>query len=110
MTALSPEQHVELKELVEKHGLNPYFDRIDRAAQSAIQLLTLEPDDYSQVGSTRFGGLPDLPDDIEWPSAGNIYMTFLAQIKLAQMPSLDQCPLPGSGWLYFFLVEGENAD
>jgi uncharacterized protein YwqG len=110
MPSLSPEQCSELKSLIDKHGLGRFSDHIERMAQSAVQLLPVQPDDYSQLGVTRFGGVPDLPPEIEWPSAAGVYMTFVAQINLAEMPTLKDSPLPRSGWLYFFLVEGESAD
>jgi hypothetical protein len=51
---------------------------------------------------SRFGGLPDLPEGVEWPSpepAGPL--RFLAQIDLAEFPH-DIAELPQEGTLLFF--------
>lgn len=59
-----------------------------RAAPSTIAL-----------GQSRFGGTPDLPHDVEWPTREGRPLTFLAQIDLTQVRASD---LPAAGWLLFF--------
>jgi hypothetical protein len=57
-----------------------------------------------RVGSSRFGGIPDLPRDCPWPELDGELMTFIAQINLADV-SRVRSPLPRKGRLYFFVGE-----
>lgn len=58
-----------------------------------------------------FGGLPQLPDNVDWPIAEvrgvhgteTVALTFMAQIDLAELPrSAVRSLLPSTGTLYFF--------
>lgn len=53
------------------------------------------------LGASRFGGLPDLPPDVTWPDRDGVPMEFVAQIKLDELPPLED-GLPASGTLWFF--------
>lgn len=69
-------------------------------------------------GESRFGGLPDVPPDFEWPRwrpfkpVFDLYgeewqpddpapISFLAQLELGALPRVDEA-FPETGWLYFF--------
>ncbi|UDQ96631.1 YwqG family protein [Lentisphaerota bacterium WC36G] len=52
--------------------------------------------------NSRFGEKPNLPNDIEWPSNENGYLTFLCQIDLSEVPTDYQSDLPEGGMLFFF--------
>lgn len=55
------------------------------------------------LGSTRFGGRPDLPVDVSWPEGPNGPLAFLGQIALADVAGLDvDKALPTIGALSFF--------
>lgn len=57
-----------------------------------------------KVGSSKIGGCPDLPSDIEWPQ-NNVdeYLAFLAQFNLGEVAPYDfKGALPSKGMLYFF--------
>lgn len=57
----------------------------------------------SPVGATRFGGEPDLPDDVAWPLVGGRPMTFAAQLDLASLARFRAASeLPPDGLLCFF--------
>ncbi|MDB6134736.1 MAG: hypothetical protein JWM59_2979 [Verrucomicrobiales bacterium] len=90
-------------------------------AQSARRTLLLRPskDVAPAVGTSKFGGCPDLPDGIVWPESGpeneelgTSYpqyqyepgpMRFIAQINLSELPFVpDGLKLPSSGLIYFF--------
>ena len=58
------------------------------------------------IGGSRFGGLPDLPPNLSWPSWKGKKLPFLAQIDLATLP---QSPLPSEGWLFVFSLFGDGA-
>lgn len=55
------------------------------------------------AGSSKTGGLPDLPAGFKWPKRGRRPLPFLAQFNLAELAKLDQAKiLPTSGFLWFF--------
>src|SRR4051794_14632671 len=57
-------------------------------------------------GSSRLGGCPDLPDDVEWPVGESGPLTFFAQVDLAAAAGLvPDSPLPETGVLQFFWDE-----
>src|SRR5947209_13309747 len=56
----------------------------------------------AEVGTTRFGGRPDLPDALPWPAGPNGPLAFLGQVSLADVVPLDlDRVLPASGALLF---------
>lgn len=65
-------------------------------------------------GSSRLGGIPDLPEGMKWPTNETRPLTFLAQINLAEATRFDgENLLPKSGWLAFFIdmeFEGLPSD
>jgi hypothetical protein len=54
------------------------------------------------LGASRFGGVPDLPPDLRWPTVQKKKLPFLAQIDLSTLPRAATKHLPKSGWLYAF--------
>lgn len=60
------------------------------------------------VGSSRIGGLPDLPLGLAWPT--NVLgerLHFAAQFDCCSLPHVSELPLPSHGWLCVFV---ENSD
>lgn len=56
-----------------------------------------------QVGASRIGGIPDLPDHMEWPYFEGQPHAFVAQINLGEIPDFPgRKLLPETGLLYFF--------
>ena len=85
----------------------PYSDAIRGLALRSVALSTTEPDDYTTIGITRFGGLPDLPDRVDYPTFCNRQgetkgLQFIAQLNCADLAP-HQAYLPRSGMLYFFI-------
>ena len=57
----------------------------------------------STVGSSKLGGQPDLPDNLNWPTVDNKPMVFFGQVNLSEIKDLDkENILPKNGILYFF--------
>ena len=54
------------------------------------------------LGATKLGGHPDLPPDTAWPHSHGRPLAFVAQIRLDELPRLDDDLLPASGLLSFF--------
>lgn len=61
-------------------------------------------------GLSKFGGVPDVPQDFAWPHSSERPLNFLAQIDCAALPRLNNwIALPSEGVLYFFYdVQNEN--
>ena len=62
------------------------------------------------IGQTKFEGLPDLPEDVEWPKNEHGCLRFLAQINLSELAgtvALQSLPIQ-AGILSFFAMCGEN--
>ena len=93
--------------------LQPYQQGLTELARASVAFATTEKDDYSGKGNSRFGGLPDLPAGISYPSfqdyEGNEKgMQFIAQINCADIAQLQDY-LPRTGILYFFLEDLEDT-
>jgi len=73
-------------------------------------------DDYTQIGNHRFGGMPDLPEDIAYPRFGenendgidDYAYEFIGQINCSQISHLQKY-LPRNGTLFFFLETIHNV-
>lgn len=78
-------------------------EELDSLARPAARLLS-EPGAPTSPGQSRFGGLPDLPADLEWPGHPDTGqpLPFLAQINLADVVGLTDLDLPATGHLLFF--------
>lgn len=70
----------------------------------SIRLHTaLANEDELELGATKIGGRPDLPEDISWPDWRDAPLNFLAQIRLADIAAYDlNSRLPHEGTLSFF--------
>jgi hypothetical protein len=89
------------------------FDEILRSLRPAVSLVVGEaaPLESFPLGTTRVGGLPDLPVGMDWPQvpasfAGSnepVYLHFLLQIDLAEVRgTFADGTLPESGLLCLF--------
>jgi uncharacterized protein YwqG len=76
----------------------------ERLARPSLRIEKLKTD--VKIGDSKIGGLPDLPDSIQWPSFRDKPMAFVAQFRLSDLAGQSQAShLPGSGMLYFFYDE-----
>lgn len=66
------------------------------------------PHRFTHVRS-RLGGLPQLPDDMDWPTSlsHGRPLHFLCQIDCAELPSIDG-HLPACGMLFFFADDADD--
>lgn len=82
------------------------------------------PDPPERTGRSKLGGLPNLPENIDWPfgqvhfgsKPAPVPLHFFAQIDCSELPRIDD-RLPTSGMLFFFANaaseycwEDENPD
>lgn len=81
-------------------------------AKPAIGLTRIYPISHAKNERSHIGGLPELPDGMEWPrmndpNYGNDPLHFMAQIDLAELPWRNPL-LPVTGTLLFFAVFDED--
>lgn len=76
---------------------------LDSLKRNEINLL-YEPNNNSEITTrSKIGGKPYLPKDFIWPYYQKLPLSFLAQINLEEVSSLDKDNLlPDKGMLYFF--------
>jgi uncharacterized protein YwqG len=92
-----------------EHQLTKFRESLLPFARRSLEFTTTTRDDYSKTGNTRFGGEPDLPTSIPFPTAGDYAWIFLAQIDLAEIAP-HQDFLPRTGTLSFFVTDLEHVD
>jgi len=94
-----------LKAALKDQGVERYFDVARAASRNAIRM-GFKPTTKSKLGSSRLGGLPDLPAGVDWPTyKDGRPLDFIAQIRLEDAAPCDvDGLLPKKGWLWFFVL------
>ena len=89
---------------LEQFNLLHKKDSLLKIAASSIGITKEKADEMDiQIGSSKFGGMPDLPTNLSFPKCVHGYLTFLAQINLTESKLYKkQDQLPETGILYFF--------
>lgn len=104
----------EVREGLARWGLEDEVDTFLALRRPAIGLGRHTPVDEGEplpVGSTRFGGEPDLPPSVEWPTSGGRPMTFAAQLDLEDLSRFPAArELPREGLLSFFYDATPDCD
>jgi uncharacterized protein YwqG len=90
-----------LKKQIKILQLSDYEEKITNLANPCIKMLAEETD--SEVGCSKFGGHPDLPENIIWPMNNDTPMSFVVQINFEELQdyNINQL-LPETGLLYYF--------
>lgn len=102
----------ELKQEIERGPLAKYTDRLVALAKPTV-IIKAEPRNRVAYKSSKFGGNPDLPDDLKWPVSKNGQPhTFIAQLNLNEIERLDEAEgLPAGGIFYlFFDLDGDEFE
>ncbi len=93
----------EVIELVGELGPERVREQLKALVRPAVAFDTVRIEGAPQIGASRLGGLPDLPDGAEWPRWKKGPLSFIAQIRLSEVaPHDSERLLPDSGMLYFF--------
>lgn len=84
-----------------------FFALADRLEDLVLPSIRLEAEpaemDNLNLGASRFGGVPDMPPETQWPEAAGRPMSFLAQIRLRDLRRFEEAAgLTPDGWLCFF--------
>lgn len=105
-----------LRSLAINYELGPAVDYIVAQAVPCVRFRDLGEYDDAPIGSTRFGGDPDLPAKSSWPTDPGAdenanALLFIGQLNLAELPLWRGCPLPKRGLLSVFLgINGFQGD
>lgn len=83
-------------------------ERVDEVMASLVAAIGVKDGKLATepkgIGSTRFGGRPDLPSGFAWPTGDGGPLAFLGQIDLAEVHPFDiERRLPEHGVLTFFV-------
>ncbi len=101
----------QLNHLIKQNHLDAQAGDILALAQEAIRLIGSPVQDaQAQPGSSRLGGAPDVPGTFIWPQWQNIPMSFVAQIRLADIARFPPARgLPGDGQLLIFYNAAQDT-
>lgn len=93
-----------IDELLEEYNLvNKKADILGAAVSSIGMLKEAMNEEEISIGSSKFGGLPDLPVHLSFPEYQDRFLSFLAQVNLKEAKAFDvNNLLPETGILYFF--------
>jgi uncharacterized protein YwqG len=85
-------------------GLSGISQQLETLIQDSIRITVRPVEDVSvAIGASKLGGEPDLPEGSAWPTGKGLPLSFIAQIRLADVAPFDpQHALPPSGLLSFF--------
>ncbi|WP_028062604.1 DUF1963 domain-containing protein [Solirubrobacter soli] len=85
--------------------------KADTIARDALPGARLVAGGDGALGESRLGGEPDLPAGTPWPRCGGHRLSFLAQLRLADVAALAPGAVPANGGtLAVFADLTENAD
>ncbi|SMO66157.1 YwqG family protein [Melghirimyces algeriensis] len=104
-----------IKQMLKEQGLSEMEEEVIRTLVPCLILHT-EEQGAVPVGTSKFGGTPDLPSDWGYPLTMGKPLPFIAQYNLSELGKADAMhPLPDRGMLYFFaavddLLWGASSD
>lgn len=94
-----------IQTVFESAGLTELFQEIQHYAKNSITIHVDNDAENQKLGTSRFGGDPDLPPEIAWfsnPESG-APLSFVTQLNFAELTALDtDKKLPSTGIMYFF--------
>jgi uncharacterized protein YwqG len=106
---MPPELLESLRETIQEFGLEAHADAILARVKPAVRL-GLGARSSLELGESRIGGVPDLPVGMAWPrNTSGEALTFILQLRLADVPPFSGNPFPETGMLYFFIGLDEPA-
>jgi uncharacterized protein YwqG len=88
---------------IELMGLPHWAEVYQSLGRPSIRIKTFTFEGEAPIGVSKFGGSPDLPSNILWPTYSGHALPFVAQVLLSEAVRFDNADiLPKSGMLYFF--------
>ncbi len=98
-----PSKRHDLDRRIAAHGLGAYAAILRRHSRECLYFSTPGARTRVAVGSSFFGGWPDLPDPALWPHEGERPMSFIGQLALSDLPRPTGAIWPKGGMLWFFM-------
>ena len=100
----------EIKTIITKSKLQEHSTSLLSLIKKGVSFQHVEKEDYTTIGNHRFGGMPDLPEDMPYPRFGDNWHDekedyiheFIGQINCTAIAHLQDY-LPRKGMLFFFL-------
>lgn len=93
-----------LREAIQKFKLQRLEEKLISLAKPAIAMVTTAVDELDlPLGSSKLGGLPDVPAGFSWPYRGAKPLTFIGQFRMSELALHASARLlPPHGILYYF--------
>ncbi len=109
MSNLSPANEARLRAAIAERGLQAAEELIIASSMECAMLYTTGSGEDAPIGASRYGGVPELPEEGWWPktSDGKFYQ-FIMQVNLADVPNFGGNVLPRRGMLYAFLADYDD--
>ena len=108
-----PLTQADVRKLIAEHGLDEHKDLILKGLRKSVRLKAGKPVKRRlPVGTSKFGGEPDLPADADWPVFNDRPLHFIAQLNLADLPPrhIPAADLPRKGLLSFWYdTQGDRS-
>lgn len=93
-----------IPEGIRSAGLTARESDIMRLIKPSIRAsVKITEDKNLAIGTSKLGGMPDLPTGFVWPKANGTCLSFIAQLNMGDLKQYDiEKLLPQKGMLYFF--------
>ncbi|WP_439875825.1 YwqG family protein [Bacillus mycoides] len=91
--------------LIDKYGLSHLKEELINTVFPCVKVVPKQEERVA-IGSSKMGGVPDLPDSFEYPMYKGTPLHFIAQFNLSDLQNVRmEHNLPKTGMLYFFSIE-----
>lgn len=97
----------ELRSRLAEAELSSIAEELTKLSKECLRMKSQAASDDAPIGCSKLGGLPDVPPGFLWPTWKTDYLTFVAQLNLAELPVTGV--LPTSGMLSFFFDRNQTA-
>lgn len=110
-----PDLDTRIEGFIGEYKVSEYREAIRALAKKSIAFSHTGDEDYTTTGNHRFGGMPDLPVDMDYPKfkektedgEKEYLYEFIAQVNCGAIAGLQDY-LPRKGMLYFFFETIHN--
>lgn len=91
--------------LIDKYELTHLKQELINTVFPCVKVVTKQQEIIT-IGSSKMGGVPDLPNTFEYPTYKENPLRFIAQFNLSDLQNVGMDHnLPKTGMLYFFSIE-----
>ncbi|PEI69485.1 YwqG family protein [Bacillus wiedmannii] len=95
----------QIEVLIDKYGLTHLKEELIHTVFPCVKVVPKQEETVA-VGSSKMGGVPDLPATLEYPMYKGNPLQFIAQFNLNDLQNVGMGhSLPKTGMLYFFSIE-----